>query len=70
MSDNKISYLVFVSGMKPMQVNCTSVEVRDGALFFMNEKYALCAFSKWDHIEIMSQITGEGNGFTYLKEPE
>lgn len=64
----KRSYIVdFGPDLPSCQVNCDSVEFRDGAvIFFDHQGLPLCAFTMWESIEVMSQITGQGNGWKQI----
>lgn len=68
MSDFKRSYIVRRgNGIHPVQVDCCSVSYSDGAVIFMDKDgLTICAFSSWQSVEVMSQISGMGNGWTLL----
>lgn len=65
------SYLVELKKSRHIQVDCSSVEVVDGCLVFLDrEKMPLCIFpsGSWTEVEVMSQASGCGNGFTKLSK--
>lgn len=69
MSECKRSYIVRRPPLRPVQVDCCDVSFAPSgaAVFLDKDGLPVCAFSSWESVEVMSQISGQGNGWVPLK---
>ena len=74
---HKYSWLVRTKAHGLVQVDADRIECGVGGVFFLrhvpgskDDMFVLCAFAdgEWSSIEIMSQASGYGNGFTRIED--